>query len=394
MPGSDGFYRDLPVLPSLTGAMDGQRHRELPPDWWLLIADVVDSTGAIDRGAYKAVNTVGAACIAAVCNIDRESEVPYLFGGDGATFALPGSLQARAIVALRGAQRMAQAQFGLSLRAGLVAVADLASQGHAVRLCKTRLSDALTQPVFSGRGFAIAEQWVKSADAPGVVRIRPQDEPAEASFEGFECRWRNVPSFNDHKLTLIVAATSADEAVNLATYRRVIAAIETLFGDFSRHHPLRPEGLRLGLLPRQLAHEWRVRHGGRGALAGAWAALRLFAANVAGMLLLGRTPPIGASLWRGYRRALVENSDFRKFDGVLRMVVDATAAQAAALEATLAAEAAAGYLAYGLHKSREALVTCLVESRASKHIHFVDGSDGGYVAAARQLKAALARPAT
>lgn len=385
---SESFYRQLPALPSLFGAMDARGHLAIPGDWWLLIADVVDSTGAIGRGAYKQVNTVGAACIAAVSNVDRAVEVPYLFGGDGATFALPASLQARAAEALRGTQRMAQAQFGLSLRAGLVAVQDLNRAGHVVRLGKARLSGALTQPVFSGRGWTIAEQWVKSASAPQVVRIRPEDEPAAASFEGFECRWRNVPSFNDHKLTLIVAATAPDDALNQATYQRVMAAIDALFGDFSRAHPLRPEALRLSFTPSQLAHEWRVRSSGHGALACGRAGLRLLAQNVAGWVLMAWSR--GGSIWRGYRQALVENSDFRKFDGVLRMVVDATASQASALETLLAEEAAAGHLVYGLHKSREALVTCLVESRANKHIHFVDGSDGGYVAAARQLKAALA----
>ena len=40
--------------------------------------------------------------------------------------------------------------------------------------------------------------------------------------------------------------------------------------------------------------------------------------------------------------------------------------------------------------SREALITCLVESHAGRHLHFVDGSEGGYALAARQLKAQLA----
>ena len=65
-------------------------------------------------------------------------------------------------------------------------------------------------------------------------------------------------------------------------------------------------------------------------------------------------------------------------------------AQIAALQARLAAEQAAGALAWGMHSSREALITCLVESHAGRHLHFVDGSDGGYALAARQLKTQLA----
>ena len=40
-----------------------------------------------------------------------------------------------------------------------------------------------------------------------------------------------------------------------------------------------------------------------------------------------------------------------------------------------------------MHKSREALVTCIVFSYNGSHVHFVDGSDGGYAMAARDLKA-------
>jgi hypothetical protein len=42
-----------------------------------------------------------------------------------------------------------------------------------------------------------------------------------------------------------------------------------------------------------------------------------------------------------------------------------------------------------MHKSREALMTCIVQSYNGNHLHFVDGSDGGYALAARELKRRL-----
>ena len=48
-----------------------------------------------------------------------------------------------------------------------------------------------------------------------------------------------------------------------------------------------------------------------------------------------------------------------------------------------------GRLVYGMHRSREALLTCIVFSYNGNHVHFVDGSDGGYAIAARGLKAQL-----
>jgi hypothetical protein len=45
---------------------------------------------------------------------------------------------------------------------------------------------------------------------------------------------------------------------------------------------------------------------------------------------------------------------------------------------------------YGLHTSKTALMTCLVFDRFGKQVHFVDGSNGGYTLAAKQLKTQLA----
>ncbi|MBS0307403.1 MAG: DUF3095 domain-containing protein [Proteobacteria bacterium] len=384
------FYRDLPALSSFADVAQQHAHADLPGDWWIAIADVVGSTKAIEAGAYKKVNTVGVACIAAVVNVDRAIDLPFIFGGDGATFAIPDSLRERVILALRGAQQLAQDSFGLNLRVGLVQVASLTAQDFYVRMGKIKLSPHVMQPVLSGRGWEEAERRVKSEQAQDVLRVTVDDGPADASFEGFECRWQGVPSFHDHKLSLLVAAMSADAQTNLATYRRVLAQIEVLYGDVTQYHPLRAGRMHMAFHPKLLAHEWRVRT----SQFNAWRRVKYFVgmlfANTAGSYLFANNKDTQAVRWSRYRDELVENSDFRKFDGMLRMVIDGSEAQAAQLQEFLEAEYRQGQLAYGIHKSSEALVTCIVQSYNGKHQHFVDGSDGGYAIAARELKKRLA----
>ena len=41
---------------------------------------------------------------------------------------------------------------------------------------------------------------------------------------------------------------------------------------------------------------------------------------------------------------------------------------------------------YGLHPSNRAQVTCLVFERMGHQVHFIDGADGGYALAAKDLK--------
>ncbi len=383
------FYRDLPLISSFTTAADGAQHEFVPADWWIVIADVEGSTQAIKAGDYKKVNTVGVACIAAVMNVDKSIDLPFIFGGDGATFAIPDVLREGVIKALRAAQKLAKESFGLTLRVGLVRVAELVTENYWLRLGKVQLSQYVTQPVFSGRGWEEAERRVKNLDASGVLRVIESEGIAEGSFEGFECRWQNVPSFKDHKLSLLVAATASDPNVNFSTYQHVLAQIQHIYGDVEQYHPLRADRMQLTFNPKLLSHEWRVRSGHLGI----WRRTQYFAKmlfmNTAGRYIFAKNIDTEAVKWTDYRNDLVENSDFRKFDGMLRMVMDGKSEQATALEKYLEREYQNGRLVYGMYKSREALLTCIVQSYNGNHLHFVDGSDGGYALAARELKRRL-----
>jgi hypothetical protein len=383
------FYRDLPALEKFSEAVEIRRHTPVPEDWWIVITDVVGSTRAIEAGDYKKVNTVGVACIAALVNVDRSIDIPFVFGGDGATFAVPDVLLEPVLAALRGSQRLSRLSFGLDLRAGLVRVGDLAGQDFWVDVAKVRLSPHMTQSAFSGRGWNEAERRVKQPNAAGVTMVREEDGPAEANFDGFECRWQGVPSFNGHKLSLLVTGMSGDPGVNLGTYRAVANAIQAIYGDVANYHPLQPSHMHMAFNPMSLSHEWRVRSRDL-----AWRKrlsyfIRMLLQNLAGAYLFMRNIDTKEVRWSQYRKEMADNSDFRKFDGMLRMVIDGSDAQAAELERFLDAQFRAGLLVYGIYKSREALVTCLVQSYNGNHMHFVDGSDGGYALAARGLKQQL-----
>jgi hypothetical protein len=93
-----------------------------------------------------------------------------------------------------------------------------------------------------------------------------------------------------------------------------------------------------------------------------------------------------------YMKQVVENSDFRKFDDGLRMVIDCAPAVGDEIEAHLAEAAARGAIHYGVHRQSAAIMTCftLAASRPD-HFHFVDGAEGGYASAAAALKATLPR---
>ena len=72
----------------------------MPEDWFIGLTDVVGSTRAIENGKYKSVNMAGAAAISAVTNALSHQDCPFVFVGDGVSFAVPGKYREKAADAL------------------------------------------------------------------------------------------------------------------------------------------------------------------------------------------------------------------------------------------------------------------------------------------------------
>jgi hypothetical protein len=52
-------------------------------------------------------------------------------------------------------------------------------------------------------------------------------------------------------------------------------------------------------------------------------------------------------------------------------------------------EVKSGEIIYGLHISNASIMSCYVREKDDLHIHFVDGSEGGYTNAAIMLKSKI-----
>ncbi len=98
------------------------------------------------------------------------------------------------------------------------------------------------------------------------------------------------------------------------------------------------------------------------------------------------TPSALLVLSARYIASLCRNNDYLKLDDYLRMVIDVTQAQRKQIETLLDRYANTHCLVWGGHFSETALFTCTVKSEQIR-LHFVDGNNGGYTAAARDMEA-------
>src|ERR1700687_3678691 len=127
--GSDTFYSSIPVFRGFSSLMDPALYSPLPDDWTIGVADIVESTKAIAEARYKAVNMAGAAVIAAVTNALEGREFPFVFGGDGASFAVSPDDLARARDALAATAIWVKDDLDLVMRVALVPVAVVRGAG-------------------------------------------------------------------------------------------------------------------------------------------------------------------------------------------------------------------------------------------------------------------------
>ena len=226
------FYRDLHVLPSFEEAANSSLHAKIPDDWFVIVADIAGSTQAIENGRYKDVNTVGAATIMAVINVNRAIEIPFIFGGDGATLAVPFSMEHGAREALLGAKDMARDGFNLDLRVGMIPARDLYKQDLWLGVSKYKHSAKITQTSLSGFGWGWAESVLKHSETRSQYEVLPSDTvTAKADFTGFECRWKPVKSRKDFKLAIIAQSVSRNSNEHAAIYAKILKKVSDVYGD-------------------------------------------------------------------------------------------------------------------------------------------------------------------
>ncbi len=369
------FYAAVPVQRGFRSLMDARRYTPLPNDWSVGIADVVASTQAIAERRYKAVNMAGAAVIAAVSNALGGREFPFIFGGDGASFAVPPGDAAAAQAALAATAAWADGELGLNLRVALIPVAHIRAQGHDVRVARYGRSANLSYAMFAGGGLAFADAAIKR----GEFVLAPAPPGTWPDLTGLSCRFEQFRTARGIILALMVLpAPGADPAAFRALTEAIVSLVEAS-PDAGR--PLPESGPKLGWPPQGVELETHtLRHGH-------FKRLRVLARTLVYFLIMRSGLRIGSFSPATYLRQVTENSDFRKYDDGLRMLIDCTPALADALERRLAA--AAGIARYGLHRQDTAMMTCFAPSPGrSDHVHFIDGAQGGYAAAATALKAA------
>ena len=376
--GTNGFYDTLSRVSDFSDLLNAEVFNPLPEDWWVGVADVVNSTDEIAAGRYKVVNMVAAAVISAVMNGLEGRAFPFVFGGDGAGFAVWPQAASASESALAAVQRWAQDLFGIKIRVAMVRVSQIVAAGHHVNIARYQVSPGADYAMFTGGGLSWAEDRMKAGD----FTLAPAPEGTLPDLTGLSCRWSHMPARNGEILSLLVLP---DPAADPSQTRSVMGQALAMAQELDRGgHPVPAAGPGSDWpTPGTTLEAWARR--GTGSLY--LSRLKVLFETFVAWVLLRTGWSLAGFDARRYARIVGENADFRKLDDGLKMTLDIDPVVRQRLESLLERAKADGLLRYGMALQDAAMMTCIVPSVLSDdHVHFVDGAAGGYTSAAAQMR--------
>jgi hypothetical protein len=235
--------------------------------------------------------------------------------------------------------------------------------------------------MFSGGGLG----WAEAAMKRGEFAVAASPVGTQPDLSGLSCRFEEIPASRGVILSvLVLPAKGADQAAFRKAIEDIIVLVER---SPEAGRPVPASGPPLRWPPQGVEYEARAARGG--SLAKRRAVV--LAVTLWAYFVMRFGIKVGNFVPRNYVQQVVENSDFRKYDDGLKMILDCTEELETELAQHLEAAASAGILRYGLHRQDAAMMTCFTPSvMRSDHVHFIDGARGGYATAATALKASAA----
>ena len=201
-------------------------------------------------------------------------------------------------------------------------------------------------------------------------------------LSGMQCRWDKIKPPQDYNEVVSLIVTAKESEKQAEAFKKVIDKLDEIYGEAERRKPISVPMLKLKSTLEKISQEMRVRFGGY---------RPIYLLNKWITSLLGHFY-FRTRKGRQYLVQLVDLSDTLVIDGKINTVISGTLQQREQLIAALNELETQGFIHYGLFVSKESIMSCYVRNLNEDHIHFVDGSEGGYTKASVMLKRKFLTP--
>jgi len=374
------FYKNLrPFKGTLINLLDSETYFvDVPKTWHVVVVDILNSTNAVNNGNHHQVNLTATGAIISVLNTLRKAkggnEIPYFFGGDGATFIVPSPLLRKTISVLDNYSIHIMSKIDLVLRVGEIPVSHLIEKNIQLKIAKHRLTEKLSIPVVLGNGLKVAEDMIKSSFKE---KETTSFDETLLNLEGMECRWDQIlPDQQQAKVVcLLLDATSEDN--QRIVYKDVLEQMDKIFGDFENRQPIKSNNLKLDPNPTKVWEEMKIK-----LTSTSWIYFfKSWLKTNFGRIYLNLT-----SSGKQYLNQIEQLSHTFMLDGMINTVFTAEQHNIDRFINFLDGMEKENKLIYGIHVTHASVMSCYVLDRRTSHSHFVDGTEGGYTSAAKMFK--------
>lgn len=379
------FYENIISIKDFNEVMNIDLYKPCPEDWLMILTDIQGSTKAIENGRQKDVNLIGASAIAAVQNVIGSRQIPFAFGGDGATFVVPPEFEKELRTELLKLKNHSRINFELELRVCIIPVRALTEKKADVLMSKYSLADKNYIALFLGTGFQLAEQILKTPDSKYELTLPPNMKMTTApNLTNLSCRWDQIPTKYGVIASVLIMSRNSEKSVD--TYKSILTDIEK-YVRLVRFNPVADRKLKPIHFLKQLFYEKKNNMD--------TPAIPRVLSLVVKYIFVTYSFLTGKNLLKKvevaeYIKDTFINSDYKKIDGILKMVIDCTVEEKENLMLILKNYHENGKIFYGVHLSDSSLMTCVVhDMKDNQHIHFIDGNHGGYAFAAKELKSQM-----
>ena len=374
------FYKKISKnkLPLTALLSDETLFSNVPKDWSIIVTDIENSTQAVANGHHNDVNLSATGSIVTVLNtlkgIDKKLRIPYFFGGDGSTFIVPNKVLQPLLLALNDYSLHIKNTHQLNLRVGHLEVEKVYLNNVTLRISKLRHNKYLTTPIVLGNGLKYAETLIKeSFQASDTFKAKE----IALNLEGMACRWDEIYPKESQEKVVCLLIDCQDESKQAEVYGRIMNKIDSIFGDLNKRNPITSLKLKLSTSIGKIRKEMHTRIGKHkfNRVLTNWF-LTLIGGYYFKFFKAGKL----------YVYKVTQLSDTIMLDGSINTVITGTDKQVKELQDFLDTIELNNEIVYGLHITHASIMSCYVEDRDKKHVHFVDGTEGGYTSAAMVLK--------
>jgi len=353
----------------------------VPKTWSVIVTDIENSTNAVANGFHNDVNLSATGSIITVLNtlkgINKKIKIPYFFGGDGSTFIVPNTVLKPILLALNNYSQHIKKTTQLNLRVGQLGVQEIYNENISLKITKIRHNKYFTTPVVLGNGLKYAEKIIKkNFHASAIKSLKTTD----LNLEGMECRWDEIYPNETEKKVICLLVDCDDENNQAKIYGKVMGDIDFIFGSLDNRNPISTLKLKLNTSLGKIKREMYAK-------TGKYRIVYLVSNWL--ITIIGKFYFKLFKSGKSYKYKVTQLSDTIMIDGFLNTVITGTNEQVNRLKMILDDLESNHKIVYGMHITHASIMSCYIEDRQEKHVHFVDGTEGGYTSAAIMFKEKL-----